>query len=68
VYTEYVWSQWHDIHIEGWRGFVLKEKLKRIKERLKTWHQNHVQNLDGRMKQATNRISSLDTKGGCWVD
>lgn len=38
------------------RGFVVKEKLKFIKNSLKVWHQNHTQNLDG-------KVSCIDGKG-----
>jgi len=50
-------------HIEGWGGFVLKEKLKMIKGSLNTWHQNHTQNLEGRLSNVQDRISFLDAKG-----
>ena len=50
-------------HIEEWGGYVLKEKLKMIKGNLHTWHQNHTQNLEGRLSNVQDRIAFLDAKG-----
>lgn len=41
----------------------MKDKFKLIKGSLKEWHQQHSQNLEGKMKMVRERISSLDTKG-----
>jgi len=45
------------------RGFVVKEKLKFIKNSLKVWHQNDTQNLDGKMKITKDLISCINGKG-----
>jgi len=49
--------------VEGWGGYVLKEKLKLIKASLKDWHQTHTQNLKGTIKEVKDKISSLDVNG-----
>jgi len=49
--------------LDGWRGYVPKEKLKLIKGCLKTRHKNHTQNLEGKINAVKDRISSLDIKG-----
>ncbi|PNX78659.1 cysteine-rich receptor-like protein kinase, partial [Trifolium pratense] len=58
---------WKDIPsynlIDGWGGYVLKEKLKMIKEGLKEWHKAHTQNLLGRIETLKGRLSTLDEKG-----
>ncbi|CAI8616530.1 unnamed protein product [Vicia faba] len=46
----------------GWGGFVLKEKLRLIKGRLRWWHQQHSQNLERKISQVNERIKSLDVK------
>jgi len=38
-------------------------KLKMIKESLKVWHQQHSKNIEGRILEVKNRMSSLDIKG-----
>lgn len=49
--------------MEGWGGFVLKEKFKLIKMALKEWHHRHSQNLPARILPLKESISALDKKG-----
>ena len=49
--------------MDGWGGFVLKEKLKLIKLALKEWHQSHAQNLPARILRLKDKIEVLDLKG-----
>ncbi|PNX67236.1 cysteine-rich receptor-like protein kinase, partial [Trifolium pratense] len=49
-YNSFVKEKWNSLHVDGWGGFVLKEKLKMIKVALKGWHQAHVQNLPSRIE------------------
>jgi len=62
-YKQFVRDSLQSFHIEGWVGYVLKEKLKLIKGNLNTWHQNHTQNLEGRLSNVQDRIAFLDAKG-----
>lgn len=32
------------MQVQGWGAYVLKEKLKRLKEKLKTWNVEHFGN------------------------
>jgi hypothetical protein len=59
----FVTSKWQSFQVEGWGGFVLKEKLKMIKVALREWHQNHSHNISGRITLVKGRISVLDEKG-----
>jgi len=61
-YKQFVRDNLQFYHIEGWGGFVLKEKLM-IKGSLNTLHLNHTQNLEGRLTNVQDRISFLDAKG-----
>lgn len=45
----------------------MKEKLKLIKASLKIWHQQHTHNLESRIKDVKDRITSLDHKGEAHV-
>ncbi|MCI07861.1 cysteine-rich receptor-like protein kinase, partial [Trifolium medium] len=49
--------------INGWGGFVLKEKFKSIKLALKEWHRAHSQNLSSRIDTLKVRISVIEGKG-----
>lgn len=40
-YAQFVRDKWSSFNIEGWGGFVLKEKLKLMKGCLKEWHKQH---------------------------
>ncbi|CAJ2674421.1 unnamed protein product [Trifolium pratense] len=63
-YHLYVREKWNSFQIDGWGGFVLKEKLKRIKTVLKDWHSSHTQNLPSRIESLKDRLAVLDEKGG----
>jgi hypothetical protein len=47
-YNSFVREKWNSFQVEGWGGYVLKEKLKLIKFALKEWHQRHSKNLPAR--------------------
>ena len=49
--------------MEGWGGYVLKEKLKLIKLALKDWHQRHSKNLPTRISALKDRISTIELIG-----
>jgi len=49
--------------IEGWGGFVLREKLKFIKNALKEWHVDHAKNIPGKIESLKLRQSDFDDKG-----
>jgi len=61
-YKEFVTEKWQSFRIDGWGGYVLKEKLKLIKGCQKLWHQSHTQNLEGKIQSVKDRISCLDVK------
>jgi hypothetical protein len=62
-YREFVRDKWTSFQVEGWGGFILKEKLKVIKLALREWHQSHSQNLPAKILVLKDKISTLDLKG-----
>jgi len=62
-YKSFVCNKWQSFHVDGWGGFVLKEKLKLIKLALKEWHQSHAQNLPARILGLKDKIEVLDLRG-----
>jgi hypothetical protein len=56
-------ERWRSFQVEGWGGFVMKEKLKMIKAALKDWHKAHAQNLPSRIESKKARLAALDLKG-----
>jgi hypothetical protein len=61
-YSQFVTVKWSSFQINGWGGFLLKEKLCLIKGSLQEWHQHHSRNVEGGMKAVKDIISSLDSK------
>ncbi|MCI29977.1 cysteine-rich receptor-like protein kinase, partial [Trifolium medium] len=62
-FKQFVIDKWRSLQIDGWWGFVLKEKLKLIKMALKEWHGSHVRNIPGRIDNLKARLSVLDGRG-----
>ncbi|PNX69688.1 cysteine-rich receptor-like protein kinase, partial [Trifolium pratense] len=62
-YHLFVREKWNSFQIEGWGGYMLKEKFKMIKASLREWHKAHTQNLPGRIETLKGRLSALDEKG-----
>ncbi|XP_058758687.1 uncharacterized protein LOC131631944 [Vicia villosa] len=62
-YHDFVIKNWRDIKVQGWGMYVLKEKFKKIKVRLKEWHKNHFQNLEGRIKEEKEKLNGLEVLG-----
>jgi hypothetical protein len=56
-------SYWSNHHVEGWMGFVVKEKLKGLKLVLKDWHKHAYGGLEDRIGGLVVEIRDLDSKG-----
>ncbi|KAK7309822.1 hypothetical protein RJT34_06873 [Clitoria ternatea] len=50
------------MQVEGWGDFILKQKLKKLKKRLRGWHESHSQNLVARIKEERRALQELDLK------
>ncbi|CAJ2645440.1 uncharacterized protein LOC123896129 [Trifolium pratense] len=62
-YNAFVREKWNSFQVDGWGGYMLKEKLKMIKVALRDWHMAHAQNLPSRIESLKFRLSALDEKG-----
>ncbi|GAU10874.1 hypothetical protein TSUD_426010, partial [Trifolium subterraneum] len=62
-YNSFVKEKWKSFQVDGWGGFVLKEKFKMIKMALKDWHKTHTHNLPSRIESLQDRLATLDVKG-----
>ncbi|GKV48455.1 hypothetical protein SLEP1_g55268 [Rubroshorea leprosula] len=49
--------------VKGQSGFILKEKLKRMKKALKEWSKNLAEDVDDKFKEAKSVIAEIDEKG-----
>lgn len=59
-FSSFVTSKWQSYMIEGWGGYVLKEKLKCLKTDLKQQHKLVFGSIDSRMENQCNGLHSLD--------
>lgn len=62
-YKLFVTDKWKSLRVEGWGGYVLKERFKLIKRALKEWHLSHSQNLSVKISSLKDRLAELDSKG-----
>lgn len=49
--------------MRGWSGYVLKEKLKILKNKLKEWNRDCFENLNQRLKEVENEFQDWDLNG-----
>lgn len=53
---------WKNHKVVGWSGFILKEKLKAVKDRIKGWHKEQNGNLNSRIERKTGMVNEFDKK------
>ena len=62
-YDIFVHEKWQSFQVDGWGGYMLKEKFKLIKLALKEWNQRHYKNLPAKISSLKDKISAFDLKG-----
>jgi hypothetical protein len=60
---EIVETFWRSHPVEGWMGFVLKEKLKSLKPILRNWHKVEFGGMKARIDDLVVDIKDLDVRG-----
>lgn len=53
-------SCWRDFQVTGWKGYILKEKMKMLKERLKWWNKEVFGIIDLKIDKTIEEINALD--------
>jgi len=61
-FFNFVSSTWQQMEIQGWGAYVLKEKLKELKSRLKEWNIPHFGNVHDSHKRIVKSMNDLDKK------
>lgn len=61
-YEDFVKNEWCGIDVRGWKGFVLKEKLKIMKSKLRGWNKEHIGNLEAKIQENKEDLNTLDLK------
>lgn len=59
-FREVVEKSWREGGLAGWGGYVVKEKLKRLKEDLKRWNRDHFGHIDNKIQAVREEIQKLD--------
>jgi hypothetical protein len=54
---------WRNLSVEGWMSFVLKEKLKVLKSKIKLWNKVEYGGMEDRIEKLVEDIKRLDEKG-----
>jgi len=62
-YKQFVKNVWSTTQVDGWGGYVLKEKLKLIKSALRNWHVAHAHNLSAQIGMLKEKMAMLDDRG-----
>ncbi|KAL8503150.1 hypothetical protein ACS0TY_022046 [Phlomoides rotata] len=61
-FQQLVEKVWKNTNIEGWGGYVLKEKLKRMKQDIKLWKAKNGTTLSREIEDIERQLTELDTK------
>ncbi|GKV22646.1 hypothetical protein SLEP1_g32498 [Rubroshorea leprosula] len=62
-FKELVEETWKSAEVQGWKGFCLKEKLKKLKGALRNWSKGYEHEVDKNIVNAEDQIARLDLKG-----
>ncbi|GKV46677.1 hypothetical protein SLEP1_g53653 [Rubroshorea leprosula] len=62
-FEKLIQDSWSSTKIHGWKGYILKEKLKGLKGALKNWSRNYMVEVDKKISTAEDKIAELDKKG-----
>ena len=62
-YNNFIREKWSSLQVQGWGGYVVKEKLNLIKVALKEWDVSNTRNLPAKIGALKERQAALDSKG-----
>lgn len=58
---DFVSKAWNGYSIHGWGAFVLKEKIKKLKDDLREWNRTEFGPIERRIEELRNELQRLDT-------
>jgi hypothetical protein len=53
---------WEEQHFTGWMGYILKERLKGLKEEIKKWNAEEYGAVDSKIQQLRIDIEEVDLR------
>ncbi|GKV29990.1 hypothetical protein SLEP1_g38860 [Rubroshorea leprosula] len=61
-FVKMVEENWNSAGVEGWKGYVCKEKLKRLRNKLKKWNSEVFGSFEKQIAEAATKINEVDNK------
>lgn len=61
-FKKLVEEEWRNYKVNGWSGFVLKEKLKHIKEVIRNWHREKYGVIEKKIESKMDEVKLMDDK------
>ncbi|GKV28181.1 hypothetical protein SLEP1_g37265 [Rubroshorea leprosula] len=61
-FIKMVEENWKSTVVEGWKGYVCKEKLKRLRNKLKKWNSEVFGSFENQIAEAEAKINEVDNK------
>lgn len=62
-FENFVISKWGELNLVGWGSYVLKEKMKMLRNDLKSWTKSYFGNMVEKILEVVNDIKKIDDKG-----
>lgn len=59
-FKKFVENAWNSYSVQGWVGYIVKEKLKFLKSDLKKWNQENFGIIENKIDTLKNKIHELD--------
>ncbi|XP_058180029.1 uncharacterized protein LOC131298565 [Rhododendron vialii] len=54
-------AAWDEVRVSGWAGFVIMQKLKGIKDRLRVWNKEDFEDINSALQEAEAKMHHFDT-------
>ncbi|GKU90664.1 hypothetical protein SLEP1_g4631 [Rubroshorea leprosula] len=62
-FRDMVAAKWKEFKVQGWGGFIVKEKLKLMKDFLREWSKSSLQDVDRKIEEARKELNRIDRIG-----
>lgn len=61
-YHKFLEGKWRSFDVQGWGGYILKEKIKMIKRNLRDLSESHMEKMDGKIEEVKKKVNEMDIK------
>ncbi|XP_057426415.1 uncharacterized protein LOC130719827 [Lotus japonicus] len=60
LFVKMVGENWNEFEVQGWGAYVLKEKLKKLKDEIKLWVKKNFKDIREEIKRTVDEINMID--------